>query len=198
MVLSRPTAERILPQFASLPNIAVLTRGDSATVKATDLACWRLLALLTEILIFFVAPSASSIKSSASSLKIPLTHCAIFFSALELVSTNLASFPFATSAEESFGEVSPSTVIALKLQSNASACILFSDLRFIFASINTKLSKVAKSGLIIPEPFAKPVIENVCFPIVIFFEIILGLVSVVSMAFAAFAQFFGDNFVFAS
>tara|TARA_Y100000766_G_scaffold236971_1_gene212888 strand:+ start:535 stop:729 length:195 start_codon:yes stop_codon:yes gene_type:complete len=42
--LSLPIAESILPQLASLPNMAVFTRGDSATVKATDFACFSFLA----------------------------------------------------------------------------------------------------------------------------------------------------------
>ena len=64
----RPIAESILPQLASFPNIAVFTRGDSATVKATDSACFSVFAWTTLMVIFFVAPSASFINASANSL----------------------------------------------------------------------------------------------------------------------------------
>ena len=47
-----------------------------------------------------------------------------------------------------FGEVSPSIVSASKLPDKALECIFSKLFEFSFPSINTKLSKVAKSGLI--------------------------------------------------
>ena len=105
-----------------------------------------------------------------------------------------AVLPEAASTEESLGEVSPSTVILSKLSKSASVWIAFNSDLFIEASIKTKLNKVAKSGLIIPDPFAKPVIDTVLEPHLILRERSLGLVSVVKMDFDAFNQLWEFSF----
>ena len=99
-------------------------------------------------------------------------------------------FPEATNREESFGEVSPSTVSASKLADKAFECIFFKLSELSLPSIKTKLSKVAKSGLIIPDPFANPVIATFLFPMLISLEINFGFVSVVRIDRAAAFQFF--------
>ena len=59
--------------------------------------------------------------------------------------------------------------------------------------MKTKLSRVAKSGLIIPEPLANPVIATFFFPILISLDINFGLVSVVRIERAAGFQFFSSS-----
>ena len=54
--------------------------------------------------------------------------------------------------------------------------------------MKTKLNKVAKFGLNMPEPFANAVIFISSLPIFISFETNLGLVSVVRIALEDFAQ----------
>ena len=74
-----------------------------------------------------VAPSASSTSSSARSLKISVIAIESLFSSREPTFIDFSLLPFATNKEESFGEVSPSTVIASKLTLRAFEWILFRD-----------------------------------------------------------------------
>ena len=59
---------------------------------------------------------------------------------------------------------------------------------FSLASIKTKLRSVAKSGLIMPEPLANPVIAISLEPLLIKAVSNLGFVSVVRIDLAAFLQ----------
>ena len=96
-------------------------------MNATDLACSVFLALPILILIFFVAPSASSTSNSARSLKISVIALESPFSSREPTYIDFSLLPFATNNEESLGEVSPSTVIASKLTLRALEWILLRD-----------------------------------------------------------------------
>ena len=76
----------------------------------------------------------------------------------------------------------------LKLVSVACSSMACSTSCGIVASVNTKLSIVAMSGAIMPDPFAMPLILTACPSICAVAVAILGNVSVVMMARAACSQ----------
>ncbi len=166
-----PIAAIILPQFGSAPNKAVFTSKEFAIHIATFFASLSVSAPFTVILVTFVAPSPSLTTIMASSL-ITLV-IASFTSAIS------ASIIFDVSTKSvSFVDVSPSTEMALKLDTMAFFVIISRGCLFIFASVRTIPRVVAISGAIIPEPFAMP--STLALPA--FAEHILGYVSVVIMA----------------
>ena len=74
--------------------------------------------------------------------------------------TGIAARPVAASISVSEVEVSPSTVMQLKVRAFARASIACSRLRSTAASVKTNASIVAMSGAIMPEPLAKPAIRT--------------------------------------
>ena len=94
----------------------------------------------------------------------------------------------ATSAQASLVEVSPSTVMRLKLASTASPTIERNARGSTAASVAMNASIVAMSGRIIPEPLAIPVTVTVRPPRSRVRDAPLGTVSVVAMAAAASSQ----------
>ena len=82
-------------------------------------------------------------------------------------------------------EVSPSTLIELKLVSRCECNKFFKTFFETFASIKMYANNVPILGAIIPDPLAKPKIRIFFEPILIFFIIVFGKVSVVIIAFAA-------------
>jgi hypothetical protein len=100
--------------------------------------------------------------------------------------------------KESLVEVSPSTVTQLKERSATRCVISASFFGDTIASVATKPSMVAMSGLIMPAPLAMPV--TTAWPLLSFsfLEKALGTVSVVMIASAADAQSALSKSAFAS
>src|SRR6056300_591257 len=90
--------------------------------------------------------------------------------------------------KESLVDVSPSTVIRLKVLSTTSCIRQFNIFLLMFASKKMNPNMVAIFGLIIPEPFAIPVHDISCLLKKNFWLIALGIVSVVIIASAASIQ----------
>jgi hypothetical protein len=104
----------------------------------------------------------------------------------------LPAAPVANSSTVSEVEVSPSTVMQLKLLSTlfvSSFCRRFGGSA---ASVKMKTSMVAMSGAIMPEPLAMPLMVTVLPPSFALTVAALGNVSVVMMALAAMDQASGS------
>jgi len=85
-------------------------------------------------------------------------------------------------------EVSPSMVTALNVSATASRSSVCSTGAAIGASVKTKDSMVAMSGMIMPAPLAMPLMVTVVLPIAVFAVATFGKVSVVMIALAASSQ----------
>ena len=155
-----------------------------------------LVAFLTLIWINFVAPSPSLtiwiarsfITSSRASLNLASRLSPILFIGLTFLPT--IAFPVAKPKTVSLVDVSLSTLIELKLSLTPKFKSAWKSFGSISASVKIKASIVAIFGAIIPDPFDIPTIEISSSPILIFFPLALGNVSVVMIAFAALLKSF--------
>ena len=113
-----PTAITTRPQFASSPAIAVFTSGELAIDMAWRRASLREVAPVTVTSTNFVAPSPSRTTCCArSSITIPSASRKAWVSA----QTRAPLAPVAPISSVSEVEVSPSTVMQLKVRSASSA-----------------------------------------------------------------------------
>ena len=156
---ARPTAARMRPQLGSPANTAVLTRGDSATAKATRSASASLAAACTCTVIRRVAPSPSRAMAWASSVQRSVSAAPRARAAGDSGSERGGppAAPVAASTQASLVEVSPSTVMRLNDTATASCSRRRASTGSSGASVATKASMVAMSGRIIPAPLAMPV-----------------------------------------
>ena len=102
--------------------------------------------------------------------------------------SEMTAFPARPPAKRrmvSLVEVSPSTVIRLKLVGRAWRSSVFRTWGVAAASVKIKTNSVAISGWIMPEPLAMPARVNCLPPIIPCASAALGRVSVVMMARAA-------------
>lgn len=104
----------------------------------------------------------------------------------------LPALPVANRSTVSDVDVSPSTVMQLKLLSTARESSFCRTLAGSAASVNRKTSMVAMSGAIMPEPLAMPLMVTVLPPSFTRAVAALGKVSVVMMAFAAMPHALGS------
>ncbi|KAH3669484.1 hypothetical protein OGAPHI_001605 [Ogataea philodendri] len=158
-----PVAQRIRPQLASLPYIAVLNSEELAMEFATCLA------------------SCSLAKASISAWK-----ASKFLWSSVMVSPPAA--PLAMAAIVSLVDMSVSTAIQLNERSTVYLSILFKADGVIGASVTKKPSNVAILGQIIPAPLDRPAIEYLTPSNSKLFDTSLGNVSVVMIPFAHSSQ----------
>jgi len=102
--------------------------------------------------------------------------------------------PFAITLTMSFVEVSPSTLIILKLSATSAERAFCNIAGVIEISLVIKISIVAILGFIMPEPFPMPPIWHSVPPISKEKAISFSLVSVVIIPLAASALFFPRAF----
>ncbi|MCY1544630.1 hypothetical protein D9M68_805270 [compost metagenome] len=157
-----PTAMTTRPQLASSPAMAVLTKGLSAMALAMRKALSSETAPSTWMETCLVAPSPSRTtwmaSSNRTSQRASPKISARGSSRLRIGST--AALPVAKASSVSEVEVSLSTVMELKLVWLCLASRACSTSAAIGMSVTTKLSMVAMSGAIMPEPLAMPLIRT--------------------------------------
>ena len=180
------------PQFASSPAIAVFTRGELAIDMAIRCAAASLCAPVTAISINFSAPSPSRATCWARSRQMPSSALAKFFSRASRADFNpggaAPALPVANNKTVSDVDVSPSTVMQLKLEATLAESRPCKILAGMAASVKRNTSIVAMSGAIMPEPLAMPLMVTV-FPAYVTEAVAtLANVSVVMMARAASSQ----------
>ena len=146
---------------------------------------------LTQIATNLVAPSPSRTISCASSIISVLSASA---KAGVSESTRTPLKPVADNVTASLVEVSPSTVIRLKLTLFARRNSLSSDDCSISASVAIKANIVARFGQIIPAPFDIPVIRQTLPSTSTSIVRSFGRVSVVRIAAAARCQLSASRF----
>ena len=161
--------------------MAVFTKGELAIEKPMDFANVLPLHFLTFIVINFFAPSPSMATCFA---KFNITSSNFFsksFASLEflLVIGLFLDLLVENTKTISLVEVSPSTLIALKVFSTFFFKIEFKTGWEILASVKIKPSMVPILGKIIPEPFAIPEILTTLPFILKVSNAIFAIVSVV-------------------
>ena len=153
---ARPMAMMMRPQLASAPAMAVLTSGELAMHWATWRACSGFFAPQTQIWISLRAPSPSRTICRASSCI--TSPNALANRAKSLAVVMLAPCPLENSRQVSLVEVSPSTLMALKVSAHSCLSSLRNAAAGSLASVNKNASIVAMFGAIMPEPLAMPLI----------------------------------------
>ena len=178
------------PQLASSPKKAVLTRAELAMVWAALKASSSSRAPTTRMVTSLVAPSPSRTIFRARSLKTLSRASPNSRAALGLSSSiqGLPAAPLAMTSTMSLVEVSPSTVMRLKVRSTPLRTSCRSTGKTICASVTTNESMVAMSGMIMPEPLATPSRDTSTPSMTTVAEAILGTVSVVIMAWASVSK----------
>ena len=153
-----PTAITTRPQFASWPAIAVFTKGELAMLSAIRFADPSLSAPSTVTAMNLDAPSPSRTTRWASFRHTSLSarrKSAAPSSSLDETGS-LPAAPVANANTVSLVEVSPSTVMQLKLASQACTSACCRKPGATAASVKMKPSMVAMSGAIMPLPLTIP------------------------------------------
>ena len=165
-----------------------MTSGDSATVRTMRSASAVERAPSTSTCAIFVAPSPSrtSISASCSAASARAVAKASYAGPGPAIGAAPLA-PLASTTAQSFVEVSPSTVMRLRLAPTAATSAWRSSGASTAASVVKKASMVARFGAIMPAPFAIAPTRQVFSPTRKSTTTCFGFVSVVMMARAASA-----------
>ena len=160
-----PMAAAMRPQFASRPQTAVFTSGEFATARAARSASVSLAAPVTCTVTRRVAPSPSAAIMRASvshtSTSAAWKRAKAGPSGSNALAPAGAAAPLAKRKQESFVDVSESTVTLLKLRFTACTSALCKAGADTGASVVRTAIIVAMFGMIMPEPFDMPPTVNV-------------------------------------
>mmetsp|Transcript_34535 Transcript_34535/g.58013 ORF Transcript_34535/g.58013 Transcript_34535/m.58013 type:complete len:313 (+) Transcript_34535:603-1541(+) len=183
-----PTAAAMRPQLGSRPKMALFTSEDPTTLFAINSASSGFAAPVTSHSMSTVAPSPSHamVLARACSVTVSDSSSNLASALLASVMVTLPAAPLAMPITQSLVDVSPSTVIWLKLLMDAVRTISRQSLASTATSQVTTPSMVAMLGWIMPDPLAHPPIVISTPPIMTLSAVLLEARSVVVMAVAAF------------